>query len=230
MLLNRIPKASAGNIPEDERSDSDYLIDMRHYSISTKPLGLSKALKRLNAAEKIISNSTSTAAGLKVKGGKGTVPNLGKLEDISEYMLDPSLAASGYTSESEIDDDAEVDVLPGSTKYAGKRKRTTSTATPAGGAEKHAVKLTEIGPRMTLELVKIEEGLADGKVLYHSFVEKTRKEEKDLEERWRERKKVKEARKKVQQENVRRKKEELEARRGKRGGKVGGREIGRAHV
>ncbi|RPB24653.1 Brix-domain-containing protein [Terfezia boudieri ATCC MYA-4762] len=221
MLLNRIPKASAANIPEDERSDSDYLIDLRHYSISTKALGLSKALKRLNAAEKIISNSSpSTTVGAKAKGGKGTVPNLGKLDDISEYMLDPSLAASGYTSESEIDDDAEVEVLSGSTKNPGKRKRTTNTT---GGAEKHAVKLTEIGPRMTLELVKIEEGLADGKVLYHSFLEKTRKEEKELEERWRERKKVRDERRKVQEENVKRKKE-LEVTKGKRGKKEGERE------
>ncbi|KAF8429499.1 ribosome biogenesis protein [Tirmania nivea] len=218
MLLNRIPKTSAANIPEAERSDSDYLIDLRHYSISTKPLGLSRALKRLNAAEKIISKSSSTT---KTKGGKGTVPNLGKLEDISEYMLDPSLAASGYTSESEIDDDAEIEVLPSSTKNLGKRKRTTGTTTLASGAEKHAVKLTEIGPRMMLELVKIEEGLADGKVLYHSFVEKTRKEEKELEERWRERKKVREERRKVQEENVRRKKEELEARKRKKVGEVG---------
>jgi len=216
MLLNRIPKASAVNTPEDERSDSDYLIDLRHYSISTKPLGLSKPLTRLNAAEKIISSSPSTAAGGRAKGGKGSVPNLGKLEDISEYMLDPSLAASGYTSESEIDGDAEIEVLPGSTKNPTKQKRTTSTA---GGAEKRAVRLTEIGPRMTLELVKIEEGLSDGKVLYHSFVKKTRKEEKELEERWRERKKVREERRKVQEENVRRKKEESEAKRGKRGKK-----------
>lgn len=34
----------------------------------------------------------------------------------------------------------------------------------------------EIGPRMTLRLVKIEEGVNEGEVLYHAHVEKTAKE------------------------------------------------------
>jgi ribosome biogenesis protein SSF1/2 len=36
--------------------------------------------------------------------------------------------------------------------------------------------LLEIGPRMTLKLVKIEEGMDAGEVLFHSFVQKTPKE------------------------------------------------------
>ena len=202
LLLNRIPKASAVSLPPDERSESDYLIDLRHYTIATKPLGTSKAIQRLKTAERLVSKSSSPIP----RRGKGTVPNLGKLEDISDYMLDPSAAASGYTSESEVEDGAEVEVLPNSSraKNPTKRKR-ISTST----AEKCAVKLTEIGPRMTLELVKIEEGLADGKILYHSFVTKTRKEERELEERWRERKKVKEQRRKEQEENIRRRMEAM---------------------
>lgn len=31
----------------------------------------------------------------------------------------------------------------------------------------------QIGPRLELEVVKVEEGLCDGKVLFHSFVHKT---------------------------------------------------------
>lgn len=34
-------------------------------------------------------------------------------------------------------------------------------------------RLKEIGPRMTLELVKIEEGLCEGAVIHHSFIHKT---------------------------------------------------------
>ena len=202
LLLNRIPKASAASLPPDERSEGDYLIDLRHYTINTKPLGVSKAVQRLNTAERLVSKSSSPAP----RGGRGTIPNLGRLEDISDYMLDPSVAASGYTSESEVDDGAEVEVLPGSTraKNPTKRKRVSAST-----AEKRAVKLTEIGPRMTLELVKIEEGLADGKILYHSFFTKTRKEERELDEKWKERKKVKEQRRKEQAENVKRKKEAM---------------------
>ncbi len=32
-----------------------------------------------------------------------------------------------------------------------------------------AIKLTELGPRMTLKLVKIDSGVASGDVLYHAF-------------------------------------------------------------
>ncbi|KAJ2647719.1 rRNA-binding ribosome biosynthesis protein [Coemansia sp. RSA 1250] len=42
--------------------------------------------------------------------------------------------------------------------------------------EQQAVRLTELGPRMELRLVKIEDGLCDGKVLYHSHIRKTPKE------------------------------------------------------
>ena len=35
------------------------------------------------------------------------------------------------------------------------------------GTQQRAIKLTEIGPRLQLELTKIEEGMCDGKVLYH---------------------------------------------------------------
>ena len=35
-----------------------------------------------------------------------------------------------------------------------------------------SVKLREIGPRLDLRLVKIEEGVVQGKVLYHAFVKK----------------------------------------------------------
>lgn len=34
-------------------------------------------------------------------------------------------------------------------------------------------RLTELGPRLTLELVKIEEGICDGQIMYHSLVSKT---------------------------------------------------------
>jgi ribosome biogenesis protein SSF1/2 len=39
-----------------------------------------------------------------------------------------------------------------------------------------AVKLTEIGPRMRLCLIKVEEGFCSGEVLYHKHVTKTPEE------------------------------------------------------
>ena len=43
-------------------------------------------------------------------------------------------------------------------------------------------RLTEIGPRMTLQLVKIEEGIGGGDVLYHEFIQKTDDELQSLTE------------------------------------------------
>jgi ribosome biogenesis protein SSF1/2 len=60
---------------------------------------------------------------------------------------------------------------------------------------------------MTLELVKIEDGLCDGEVLYHTYVSKTSEEIAELRKRTSEKKHLKEQRKREQEENVRRKKE-----------------------
>merc|ERR1711892_792707 len=66
--------------------------------------------------------------------------------------------------------------------------------------EQSSVRLVELGPRMTLSLVKIEEGLLDGEVLHHQFIEKTEEEKKEIK-----RKKEKEARKRDQEKNVKKK-------------------------
>ena len=68
-----------------------------------------------------------------------------------------------------------------------------------------AIRLTEIGPRMTMELVKIEDGLCDGEVLFHTHVSKTSEEVAELRKRTIEKKRLKEQRKREQEENVKRK-------------------------
>ncbi len=45
---------------------------------------------------------------------------------------------------------------------------------------KNAIRLTEIGPRLKLKLIKIQEGLQDGDVLYHFFMNKTPEELQQL--------------------------------------------------
>src|ERR1700760_3425512 len=70
LLLNREPPS------EDE--NGTFNITLRHYSVSTKRVGLPKPIRRLNAAEKSRD---------KQRRGKG-MPNLGKLEDVADYMLD----------------------------------------------------------------------------------------------------------------------------------------------
>ncbi|EWC47263.1 hypothetical protein DRE_03382 [Drechslerella stenobrocha 248] len=193
LLLNRDLPADQKGLEEGLKEGEEYVVDLRHYSITTRPTGVPRAIRKLNRA-------TQPAT----RNGHGTIPNLGGLEDISEYLLDPSATAGGgYTSESEVDTDAEVEVaLPG-IQRSGRVKKEVANA---GGAEKQAVKLQELGPRMRLQLIKIEEGTNDGKILWHSFVKKSRGEEQELERRAKQRLKLKEERRRVQEENVQRKK------------------------
>merc|ERR1740131_585267 len=78
----------------------------------------------------------------------------------------------------------------------------------AVGGEQSSVRLVELGPRMKLQLVKIEEGLLEGEVLHHSFLEKTEEEKKEIKERMA--KREKEQRKRQQDLNVRKKEKEKE--------------------
>lgn len=43
-------------------------------------------------------------------------------------------------------------------------------------AEQRAAGLTEMGPRMAMQLIKIQEGIGDGNVLYHNLVHKSEEE------------------------------------------------------
>lgn len=88
------------------------------------------------------------------------VPDLRSLEDVSDFIT-----KAGYGSESEADDEAATVSLSADLGRVN-RARTKS-----------AVKLQEIGPRMTLQLVKIEEGLCSGAVIFDAYGEKSRNED-----------------------------------------------------
>ena len=192
LLLDRQP------IPSDSgEASSEFVIEARHYIISTKAVGLSKPIRRLDAAQRAVRQSKASR--------RSALPNLGKLEDIADYMLDPA-AAGGYTSESEVEEDAEVEVLPSTSNRQAPRKKRTPK-----GPEKRAVKLSEIGPRMKLEMIKIEEGLGEGKVLWHAWEKKTKAEERELETRHKWKKEERDRRRREQMENIKKKKAEKAA-------------------
>ncbi|CZR61873.1 related to mating protein SSF1 [Phialocephala subalpina] len=197
MLLNREPA---------KENDGTYTLNLRHYAITTKATGLSKPLRRLNAAERVLNSQKSG------KSKKGGLPNLGKMEDIADYMV--SNDGEGYmtdaTSGSEVDTDAEVEVVETrAKKILSKRQkdRTRDSKSKGGknGVEKRAVKLVELGPRMKLRMTKVEEGVCNGKVMWHEYIHKSKEEIKDLEKKWEQRRQEKEARKKMQKENVEKK-------------------------
>lgn len=150
---------------------------------------------------------------------KRSLPNLGKLEDVADYLLDPSAAAGGFTSgsESEVETDAEVEVLDTSAKKVLSKqqmaalRRSNSENGPRRqepGVEKRAVKLVELGPRLKLRMTKVEEGVCGGKVMWHEYLNKSKEEVKEMEKVWEGRRKQREERKRVQRENVERKKKE----------------------
>lgn len=77
-------------------------------------------------------------------------------------------------SEAEIDGvDNEVDI-----KQDVKTKGSINL-----NSSKSAIRLSEIGPRMKLKLIKIQEGICDGEVLYHDLIKKTPEELKILREK-----------------------------------------------
>lgn len=160
-------------------------IELRHYSIETKQVEGSKPVRKLSTVEQKVHKK---------------LPNLSQASDISDYILDP-YGNGGYTSESEVEEDAMVEV----DRQPTKRKEKTP------GSQKKAIKLVEIGPRLRLELRKIEEGICDGKTLYHAFVEKSKTETKELEKRHQQRQSLKEQRRKEQESNVQKKKDKNEA-------------------
>lgn len=213
MLLDRVPSTSS--------EDAPYKLQLRHYAISTKASksAMPRSLRRLDAASHLVHSH------------KRALPNLGRLEDVSDYLLDPN-AAAGFTSgsESEAETDAEVEVLaPQSRRVLSKEERQRirdaqkarvegtdgdeiGKAAPRprqrDRVEKKAIKLEELGPRMTLRLTKVEEGLCGGKVMWHEYINKSKAEQKQQETVWAQRKKEKDERKRIQKENVEKKRKE----------------------
>jgi ribosome biogenesis protein SSF1/2 len=74
--------------------------------------------------------------------------------------------------------------------------------------QRSAVRLHEIGPRMTLQLVKVEEGLCDGAVMFHEFVKKTPEEILALRNSKEHHEALQKQRRAEQEANVKRKEEE----------------------
>ena len=120
------------------------------------------------------------------------VPDLGRCGDMSELLSRPAPS----DSEGEEDETSHVAAPKG-----------VSVRGVLGGATS-SVKLVELGPRMSLRLVKIEEGLLDGEILHHEFVQKTDEEKKEIRDNRERRKREKEKRRKEQEKNVRKKEKE----------------------
>eukprot|EP00606_Chrysophyceae_sp_TOSAG23-5_P000965 GSChrysophyteH2.ASY1.ANO1.1045.1 assembled CDS len=105
----------------------------------------------------------------------GKLPNLSNLTDVSE------------------DETSHVQLAQ---NIAGKGN---------ANSQKSALKLVELGPRMTLKLFKVEKGVCEGEVLYHGLITKTAEEAKHTKNRRENEASQKAERRAVQEANVSRK-------------------------
>ena len=195
LLLDRTP-------PSPDSDTASYTINLRHYAIETRTAkSVPKALRRLDAAQKL-THSTQ-------KRKRNNLPNLGKLEDVSDFLLDPH-AADGFTSgsESEPETDAEVEVTAQRVQKVTNRKREKEIADHHSTVERKGIKLHELGPRMRLRLTKVEEGCCNGKTMWHEHIHKSDEEQREMERNHEKMRLEKERRKAEQKANLERKKAE----------------------
>jgi len=116
---------------------------------------------------------------------------MGKMDAV-EYLLRHRMG-----SESDLEDTPENKVtLPVDIGVSMKKHET------------RAIRLLEIGPRMTFRLLKIEEGFCEGFLVYHLYLNKSLEERKKAFQTLLQRKKDKEKRKAIQEKNVQKKQKE----------------------
>jgi ribosome biogenesis protein SSF1/2 len=200
-------------------------IDYRHYMISVRPVGVSRRVRR------VIEGTSADN-----RGGAKRIPNLSSAADISEYLMGrrdedgESVGTGGFetdaSSASEADSDVDDEGTPRNhiklpNAYVGRGNVRDS---------QRAVRLRELGPRMELRCVKIEEGIpgagkeakgssGGNEVLWHAYVNKSNAETNKQRKAVAERNAQREKRKAEQAANVARKQAEKEAlkSKGKRG-------------
>jgi ribosome biogenesis protein SSF1/2 len=188
VLFNLIESTDDAN-DQDESSATTtrgtrQLVEMRHYAIKATPVGVDRKVRRLVQAK---------------------LPNLHNVDDIADYLTGQSTAIqSDALSDSEPEDDPAYTVqLPD--KYVG---------AGCNAKQKSALKLVELGPRLTLQLLKVEKGLdSNTPCLYNALVTKTPHEVKALQAKKETQTRTKEQRKAIQDANVERKRVEAEEKR-----------------
>uniref|UniRef100_A0A182IZ02 Uncharacterized protein n=1 Tax=Anopheles atroparvus TaxID=41427 RepID=A0A182IZ02_ANOAO len=126
------------------------------------------------------------------------IPDLGRFEDISDFVEKGHLL-----SESELDDEESHVVLPQNLSRGNMEDN------------KSSLRLHEIGPRITMRLMKIEDDLMTGEVLYHDYIEKSAIEVEAVRKKRAQQRRLKEQRKQKQAENIKKKEHEKQEHRAK---------------
>lgn len=166
---------------EDSEEEGRQRVEMRHYAIKATPVGVNKKVRRVIQTK---------------------IPNLGKVQDIADYITGQATLGVDAASDSEPEDGNTVVELAQS--YSGRGNKSQS---------KSALKLVELGPRLSMELVKVEQGLGDGNVMYHAHVKKTPEEAKEIQKNAEQKVLLKKQRREKQERNVERKRQAKEEKR-----------------
>merc|ERR1711971_1238139 len=169
-------------------------IQLRHYKIQTaKNLkGVSRGIKKIIKQKRAKFNNKQQigqANGM----AADKYPDLSRYKDITDYVEQNK---DEYASESEVEDDEATKV------FLDKMKKSEN-----GKKSAHFVRLKEIGPRITMELIKIEEMVNEGKVLYHRYINKTDAEIRELQQRKDDAMRLKRERRIKQELNIKKKEE-----------------------
>ena len=207
----------------DEKSED---IEFRQYAISTAPSGCSAKVKAL-----IQANNSSTKK-IPDMGNVEDISNFLKSEIVEggegegeEETSQNENNENNQKIKTETDDDNDqpspkkikikIETTDASENEISENENDkveviTSNKKNIQSKEQSKIILTEIGPRMTLSLIKIEEGVNDGEVIYHRHISKT--EEEIMKQRTGkvEKQKLKAERKAIQEANVKRKEKEKE--------------------
>jgi ribosome biogenesis protein SSF1/2 len=130
------------------------------------------------------------------------LPNLHKVQDIADYLEGNALVSDAPSDSEAEDDPSHVVQVPD--HYAGKGN---------AKSQKSALKLVEMGPRLTLELIKVEKGLGGGDILYHALINKTPAEAEELKKRKQNEAALKIQRRSEQDSNVDRKRQAADEKR-----------------
>jgi ribosome biogenesis protein SSF1/2 len=174
MNLSACKRVVLFNVETNEEGEE--VVQFRHFGLSTRIRNVNRGIKKIV--------------------NKNKIPNLSKYDDIADFLLSKKRGSAGdgnmsaYSSESEIDDlpDSKI-VLP--SDFQGKKKDNTVS-----------IRLHEIGPRMTLKLIKIEEGHCKGNVVYHRYIQLSSQEIKKQSDGIKSKRELKESRKSEQEANV----------------------------
>jgi ribosome biogenesis protein SSF1/2 len=184
VLFHLIEEESPDEKSEDGTPAVKQRVEIRQYAIKATPVGIDKKVRRLIQSK---------------------IPNLNKVQDIADYIAGSANATTSVDAASDSEpEDGSNTVVQLAQNYVGKGNKSQG---------KSALKLVELGPRLCLELIKVEQGLSSGNVMFHAHIKKTPEEAKAIVEKAEVKTVLKTQRRQEQERNVERKRKLAEEKR-----------------